>query len=72
MQDVVYYFEPAEDCTVNISLCSTSDTSEPLDTIVFLLSNLHSNQNSSISCNDDFCGRSSQLQVSPSILRDCL
>ena len=65
MQDTVYYFEPVEDCTVNISLCSTSGTVDPLDTVLFLLEDLYSNQVTSVSCNDDFCGRSSQLQVSP-------
>ena len=63
VQDVVYYFSPTQDCTVNISLCNTNATREPLDTVLFLLTDLHGDALANVSCNGDYCGRSSHMLV---------
>ena len=59
LQDVVYAFKPDQDTAVSISLCGSS-----YDTVLDLY------QRSSdwaaiepVSCNDDFCGPQSYLQV---------
>ena len=67
VQDVAYYFAPSKDCFVTISLCNTSTTPEPLDTVIFLLEDLHANPVASTTCNGDFCGRYSQLSVRTSL-----
>lgn len=64
LQDVIYYFAPVKDCTVNISLCGSGNTTAPIDSVLYLVADLHSQNIAGVSCNDDFCGRYSQLQVS--------
>lgn len=66
LQDVIYYFSPSEDCTVNISLCGSQGTQQPFDTIVSLLGDLDAATIARQTCNDDFCGMYSQLMVSTS------
>ena len=63
MQDVVYYFVPSQDCTVNISLCNSQGTEQPFDTILSLLGGTDAAPLCGVTCNDDFCGMYSQLTV---------
>lgn len=60
---MVYFFQPAEDCNVTISLCGSRNTSEPIDTLLFVVADLNKANVAGISCNDDFCGQQSQLTV---------
>ena len=66
MQDVSYYFQPSVDCQVTISLCASRNTSEPFDTILYLLKGLNGPIVASMACDDDYCGAQSQLSVRPS------
>ena len=59
LQDVVYAFKPDQDTAVSISLCGSS-----YDTVL----DLYQRRNDwasiePVSCNDDFCGPQSYLQV---------
>ncbi len=69
LQEVVYYFQPESDCTATISLCATRNTSEPFDTLLFVLEGLSTSSVTSKACNDDYCGQQSQLTVDPQSCR---
>ena len=71
VQDVVYYFAPAEDATITVSLCSSFGLT--FDTKLYVLSNLNVGPTGgpieAIACNDDLCGYRSQLQVVTSFIQ---
>lgn len=68
MQELVYFFQPQVDCTVTISLCGSRNTSEPFDTLLYVVEGLLGPTVSGKACNDDFCSQQSQLTVPPTPL----
>ena len=72
MQDVVYFFQPDEDCLVTISTCNSAQFVDDFDTILYVLGNATGPGSMGVvSCNDDACSFLSQLQVQASCLCIC-
>ena len=66
MQDVVYYFAPADSGTITVSLCGSQSLNEAFDTKLYVLDDLSDTGASpaaAVACNDDNCGYLSELQV---------
>lgn len=67
MQDVVYFFQPQEDCLVTVATCNSAQFTDTFDTVLYVLSNAAGPAAMEvIGCNDDACSYLSQLQVSAS------
>ena len=65
LQDVVYFFQPQEDCLVTVSTCNSWQTVDYFDTLVYVLGNAAGpGLMPVVACNDDACSKLSQLQVS--------
>ena len=72
MQDVVYFFQPEEDCLVTISTCNSAQFVDDFDTILYVLGNATGpGPMTVVSCNDDACSFLSQLQVPANYLCTC-
>lgn len=66
VQDVVYFFQPEEDCLVTVSTCNSAQFMDNFDTVLYVLGNATGpGQMEVVACNDDACSYFSQLQVSP-------
>ena len=63
MQDVVYYFQPQEDCVVTVATCNSARFVDDFDTMLYVLENATSPAPEVVACNDDACSFLSQLQV---------
>lgn len=65
VQDVVYFFQPQEDCLVTVATCNSAQFTDTFDTVLYVLSNaVGPAAMEVIGCNDDACSYLSQLQVS--------
>lgn len=69
MQDVAYFFQPQQDCTVTIATCNSAQFVDDFDTVLYVLGNATGpGLMEVVGCNDDACSYLSQLQV---IYLDC-
>lgn len=65
LQDVVYFFQPQEDCLVTVATCNSAQFVDNFDTVLYVLSNVMGPGDMEVvGCNDDACSYFSQLQVS--------
>ena len=65
LQDVVYFFQPQEDCLVTVSTCNSAQFKDSFDTVLYVLGNASGpGQMEVLACNDDGCSYFSRLQVS--------
>lgn len=66
LQDLVYYFKPAADCTVTASLCGSSALADTLDSRLYLLADVdHGGALRAAACSNDACGVLPSLTVGP-------
>lgn len=64
LQDVVYFFQPEEDCLVTVATCNSAQFEDNFDTILYVLGNATGpGPMETVACNDDACSYFSQLQV---------
>lgn len=64
LQDVVYFFQPEEDCLVTVATCNSAQFKDNFDTILYVLGNATGpGVMETVACNDDACSYFSQLQV---------
>ena len=64
LQDVVYFFQPEEDCLVTIATCNSAQFVDDFDTVLYVLGNATGpGLMEVVACNDDACSYLSQLQV---------
>lgn len=71
MQDVVYFFQPQEDCLVTVATCNSAQFTDTFDTVLYVLSNAAGPAAMEvIGCNDDACSYLSQLQVSAVLVHE--
>ena len=72
LQDVVYFFQPEEDCLVTVSTCNSAQFLDDFDTTLYVLGNATgSGPMGIVSCNDDACAFLSQLQVTAFQILPC-
>ena len=65
VQDVVYFFQPQEDCLVTVATCNSAQFVDSFDTVLYVLANATGpGEMGVLGCNDDACSYFSQLQVS--------
>ena len=64
MQDVAYFFQPQQDCSVTIATCNSAQFVDDFDTVVYVLGNASGpGVMGVLGCNDDACSYLSRLQV---------